>query len=91
MQHIICCISKRGTNRSQSFEVILATPLYLENSGVFEARRIQEIIDYQDGILSGTSDFLIKKKNLKIEIDQEHGVYDPWMDKAITTTSNEGF
>ena len=69
----------------------MVTPLYSEKSDGSEARRIQEIIDYQDGILSGTSDFLIKKKNLKIDIDQEHGVYDPWMDEAITTTSNEGF
>ena len=74
-----------------NFLTSLATPSYSENLDGYEARRIQEIIDYQDGILFGQSDFIRKKKNLDSGNDQGHEIYDPWMDEAITTTSNEGF
>ena len=78
------------------FGVILAAPLYSESLDISEARRIQKIIDYQDGILFGQSDFL-PKKNFDIghedkgAQDKGHEMYDPWIDEAITTTSNEGF
>ena len=67
---------------------------YSENSDDTEARRdraIQEIIDYQDGILFGQADFLQKNKKLDSENHRGQDLYDPWMDEAITTTSDEGF